>query len=296
MEGNSIKDEIIASFKQGTTLTKLIYINLGVFVLVNLLLVGFKLFNSDTNWVNYLACPAQLERFLRQPWSLITYMFLHENFIHIFFNILTLYWMGRFFLEYATQHTLVGLYILGGIAGGVTFMLGINLFPLFSQHNFLYTLIGASASTMAITVATAIFAPERPIRLALIGEVRLKWIAIALVLISLLGMGGANAGGQMAHIGGALAGYLFAKQHQKGVDITHWISQIIHKTVNLFNRIGSKPKMKGTSYQRRESDHDYNYRKKQENEEINRILDKIKSSGYDSLNDDEKKRLFGNNQ
>lgn len=291
MEGNNIKDEIIASFKQGTTLTKLIYINLGVFVLVNLLLVGFKLFNSDTNWVGYLACPAQWEHFLRQPWSLITYMFLHESFIHIFFNILTLYWMGRIFLEYATQHTLVGLYILGGIAGGVTFMLGINLFPLFSQYESLPPLIGASGSVMAITVATAVFSPEKPVRLVLIGEVKLKWIAIAFVLISFMQM--ASMGGQMAHVGGAFAGYIFAKLYMSGKDITAWIDKIINGTVNFFRKFGKQPKMKA-SYKRAESDHDYNYRKKQENEEIDKILDKIKSSGYESLNDDEKRQLFGN--
>lgn len=295
MAGNNIKEDIIASFKQGTTLTKLIYINLGIFLIVNLLKVALTLFNVSTDWVNLLMLPANLQEFLHQPWSILTYMFLHLGFIHILFNILTLYWMGRLFLDYASQHALVGLYVIGGILGGVAYMLGINLFPLFANSGINYHLLGASGSVMAVTVATAVFAPEREIRLALVGNVKLKWLAIGFVAISLLQMSAENAGGQMAHIGGALGGFIFAKQFQKGNDITGWITKAINATVNFFHRFGKGPKMKA-SYKRTESDHDYNYRKRQENEKIDKILDKIKSSGYDSLNDDEKRELFGNNK
>lgn len=223
-------------------------------------------------------------------------MFLHEGFIHLLFNVLTLYWMGKFFLEYATQHSLVGLYIEGGILGGIVYLLGINFFPYFANNGIHYHLLGASASVMAVTVATAVFAPDRPIRLMFIGDVKLKWMAIAFVVMSLLQISAENAGGQMAHIGGAIAGYIFAKQYLAGHDLSDWITSIINKVVNFIHRIGNRePKMKAT-YNRTESDHDYNYRKKQENDKIDKILDKIKSSGYDSLSDDEKKQLFGNNK
>ncbi len=294
--GNNIKDEIIASFKHGTTLTKLIYINLGVFLLVNIALVILQLFQAQTNWLYQLMLPGSPQTMIRQPWSLLTYMFLHQGFIHLLFNILTLYWMGKIFLEYASQHALVGLYVLGGILGGLFYMLGINIFPLFANSGITFHLLGASASVMAVTVATAVFSPDRPIRLMLIGEVKLKWMALAFVVISLLQMSAENAGGQMAHVGGAVAGFIFAKRYMAGKDITEWINKIIHKTVNFFHQFGGQPKMRATYNKRTESDHDYNYRKRQENDKIDKILDKIKSSGYDSLNDDEKKQLFGNKQ
>lgn len=292
MAGN-IKEELLESFKHGTTLTKLIYINLGVFVVVSIVSVILKLFNIEQGWLGYLMLSSSPQEFIREPWSIITYMFLHKDFIHILFNILTLYWMGKLFLCEATQHSLVGLYILGGILGGIFYMLGINLFPYFANQEHVSSLLGASGSVMAITVATAVFSPEKPVRLVLIGEVKLKWIAIAFVLISFMQMASINAGGQMAHVGGAFAGYIFAKLYMSGKDITAWIDKIINGTVNFFRKFGKQPKMKA-SYKRTESDHDYNYRKKQENEEIDKILDKIKSSGYESLNDDEKRQLFGN--
>lgn len=295
MAGN-IKEEIIQSFQTGTTLTKLIYINLGVFVVINLLLVMMRLFNGNILWFNALMLPAQVSEFAKQPWSILTYMFLHEGFIHLLFNILTLYWMGNLFLQYATQHSLVGIYILGGLVGGLAYMLGINFFPLFANSGIsAFHLLGASASVMAVTVATAVFAPERPIRMFMFGEVKLKWIAIAFIIISLLQMSAENAGGQMAHIGGAIAGFFFAQQYLKGKDITEWVSKLLNSAVNFFRKFDGKPKMKAT-YKRTESDQDYNYRKKQENENIDRILDKIKSSGYESLSDDERKQLFGNNK
>ncbi len=294
MDGD-IRQEIKESFKNGTTLTKVIYINLALFIIVKLALVFCGWFNMDESWSLYAMLPASLNTFIHTPWSIITYMFLHLDFIHIIFNVLMLYWFGTLFLQHYSQHDLVGVYVLGGLAGGAIYMLAFNLIPKFIGMAEFSHLLGASASVMAIIVATAVIAPEKQIKLFFVSQFRLKWLAIGAVVLSMLQMNAENAGGEIAHVGGAIAGFLFAKQYQKGKNITEWINKIIHKTVNLFKGVGIKPKMKVT-YDKRESDQDYNYRKKQENDEIDAILDKIKSSGYESLNDDEKRKLFGRNR
>ena len=287
-----IKEELIESFKNGTTLTKLIYINLGVFLVISIVQALLGLFNVNTEWVDSLMLPTQVSTFAHRPWSILTYMFFHKSFIHILFNLLMLYWFGKLFLQYCSQHDLVGLYILGGIAGGATYIIAFNLLPKFAPVVGLSMLLGASASVMAITIATAVFAPNQTIRLVLIGDVKIKWIALVSVLISLMQINAENAGGELAHIGGAIAGYIFAIEYKKGKNITDWINNILHRAANLIHGAGRKPKMK-VSHTNMESDQEYNYRKKQENDEIDKILDKIKSSGYESLSDDEKGKLFG---
>ena len=200
--------------------------------------------------------------------------------------------LSKLFLQYCSQHDLVGLYILGGIAGGATYIIAFNLLPKFAPVVGLSMLLGASASVMAITIATAVFAPNQTMRLVLIGDVKIKWIALVSVLISLMQINAENAGGELAHIGGAIAGYIFAIEYKKGKNITDWINNILHRAANLIHGAGRKTKMK-VSHTNMESDQEYNYRKKQENDEIDKILDKIKSSGYESLSDDEKGKLFG---
>lgn len=294
MDGD-IRQEIKESFKNGTTLTKITYINLAVFIVVKLALVFCGWFEANETWSQYIMLPADVSSFLHSPWSIITYMFLHLDFIHILFNVLMLYWFGNLFLQYYSQHDLVGVYVLGGILGGVTYMVAFNLIPKFTGMAGQSHLLGASASVMAIIVAAAVFDPNRQIKLFFVSQFRLKWLAIGAVLLSMLQMNAENAGGEIAHVGGAIAGFIFAQQYRRGKNVAEWINKIIHKAANLFKGAGIKPKMK-VSYDRRENDQDYNYRKKQENDEIDSILDKIKSSGYESLSDDEKRKLFGKNR
>ncbi|MBR3518505.1 MAG: rhomboid family intramembrane serine protease [Paludibacteraceae bacterium] len=286
-----IKNTIEESFKNGTTLTKLIYINLGIFLAVNLAIAILSLFNIDSSWMDYLMLPAHVGTLLHRPWTIITYMFLHEDFVHILFNVLMLYWFGRLFLQYCSQHDLVGVYILGGLAGGATYIIAYNLFPRFENQVLFSQLLGASAAVMAITIAIAALAPNQTVRLFMFGDVKIKWIALVSVAVSIIQIKAENAGGELSHIGGAIAGYIFAIRYKKGDNITEWINKIIHRVVNLTKGIGGRPNMKVTYT--KENDQEYNYRKKQENEEIDRILDKIKSSGYESLSDDEKGKLFG---
>jgi membrane associated rhomboid family serine protease len=277
------------NFKVGDVLTKLIYINVGIFVLIRLVSVFLMLFNiNSTSFLQYLQFPSSPELFLYRPWTVFTYMFTHFDVLHILFNMLWLYWFGKLFLTYWGERQLGGLYVWGGIAGSVLFMLSYNIFPYF-QHlaNDSY-LMGASASVMAIVFAVAFYQKDLEVNLLIVGKVKLIYLAIFTFVIDLLAITSSNAGGHLAHIGGALLGIYFAVQIQKGKDLTRPMNRLIDWFVNLGKR---KPKMK-VSYKRTETDYEYNARKHQEIVDLDSILDKLKRSGYESLSSDEKKRLF----
>jgi membrane associated rhomboid family serine protease len=285
--------EIKKSFKHGTNVTRLIYINLGVFIVVRLIDVILRLFKLDINIMPFLEMPASPAVFLTRPWTILTYMFLHYDFLHILFNVLYIYWFGRIFLTLYSEKQLVGVYLLGGIFGGFFYLLAYNTFPYFSEYKDSVYLLGASASALAITVASAVTAPNFEINLVLLGNIKLKYLALVIVLIDLLSVTSFNPGGHVAHLGGAFAGYLFALSMSKGKDMTSWINKLIDSIVNRINR---KPKMK-VSYQKRTiTDQEYNKRKNEEKERLDIILDKIKQSGYNSLSEDEKKSLFNQSQ
>ncbi|MCQ2193329.1 MAG: rhomboid family intramembrane serine protease [Paludibacteraceae bacterium] len=284
------KEEIITSFKSGNTLTKLIYINLGVFLIVGLVNVVLLLFNINRGWIDQsLALSSQFGVLIRNPWTLFTYMFLHYQFIHLIINILTLYWFGKIFLEYYSQRDLVGLYIFGGLLGGLLYFIAYATLPLF--QNQYASLCGASAAIMAIIVACAYTDPERSIRLVLFGNVKVKWLAVFAIVVSLLNVASENAGGNISHLGGALGGFFYVFALRKGKNLTSGINKAIDSIVNLFKR-NKAPKMKVTYNQRPMTDQEYNYAKRQESEQIDIILDKIKKSGYDSLSKEERDKLF----
>lgn len=288
---NHIKKEIKEKFKNGDILTRLIFINVGIFIAVSIILVCFKLFNLSGDWLTYLMFPASLHRFIITPWTILTYMFIHSGLIHLLFNMVTLYWFGQLFLNHCTQKDLMGIYLLGGISGALFYLLCFNIFPVFANSVFSSYVCGASAAVMAIVVAVGTIDPERVVRLLFI-DIKVKWIALTMVLLSFIEIAGNNAGGEITHLGGALVGFLYGYQLQRGNNITKGISSIIDKIVDFFS-FSKKTKINVKHNQtRHESDYDYNYRKKQENDRIDQILDKIKRSGYDSLSEDEKKQLF----
>ncbi|MDR3118725.1 MAG: rhomboid family intramembrane serine protease [Mediterranea sp.] len=286
------------TFKRGNIVTQLIFINTGVFVLTSLLSVFFKLFNRNADSVLQLfELPASLSRLLYQPWSLITYMFMHAGILHILFNMLWLYWFGTISLYFFTNKHLRGIYLFGGLCGGLLYLLSYNIFPYFAETVDQSLMVGASASILAIVTATAYREPNYPVRLLLIGTVRLKYLALIVVLADLMFLTSDNAGGHISHLGGALAGFWFASCLSRGVDVTAWINKIPDGIASLFDRKTwrRKPKMKvhyGRGRTMREMDYDYNARKKAQSDEIDRILDKLKRSGYESLTTEEKKRLF----
>ncbi|MBQ2856016.1 MAG: rhomboid family intramembrane serine protease [Bacteroidaceae bacterium] len=281
-------------FNRGDINLQFIYINVGIFVVTTLVSVFLVLFNwNATSWLNYLELPAWVPQFLSQPWSLFTYMFLHAGVLHLLFNMLWLYWFGQLFLSFFSARHYRGLYILGGLCGGLLYLLAFNVFPYFEAYVYGSYLLGASASVLAIVVATAVRQPEFRVNFMLVGAVRLKYVALFMVLTDLLFVTSGNGGGHIAHLGGALAGWWFAWSLQKGHDVTRWINQIFDWFSGgfRFKSSSKKPKMK-VERGGRTSDYEYNSRKKQQSEEIDRILDKLKKSGYASLTTEEKKRLF----
>lgn len=281
-------------FNRGNISLQFIYINVGVFVVFTLLSVLLMLFNlRTTGWLLWLELPASVPQFLKQPWSLVTYMFLHAGALHLLFNMLWLYWFGQLFLSFFSARHFRGLYILGGLGGGLLYMLAFNVFPYFSSYIGGSWLLGASASVLAVVVATAVREPEYRVNFMFIGAVRLKYVALFAVVMDLLFVTSGNGGGHIAHLGGALAGWWFAASLRKGKDVTKWINQVFDVLSGgiRFKPSPKKPKMKAEKGGRA-ADYDYNARKKQQSEEIDRILDKLKKSGYASLTNEEKKRLF----
>lgn len=285
----NITDEIKESFRQGSVLTRLIYVNIGVFVLVRLINVAFFLMGKDLPILAWLALPADSHVLLTRPWTLFTYMFLHFDFLHILFNILWLYWMGKIFLNYFDAKKLLGVYILGGLAGGLFFLAGYNLFPAFADIVSFSRLLGASASVLAIIAAVATYAPNHAINLLFIGQIKMKHLAIFSILLYVIGIAGSNAGGNLAHIGGALFGFVFVLLLRKGTDLTAGVSGVAD-----WAQKQSKPRshVKVTYRSTGDPDIDYNRQQNLKQEEVNRVLDKISKSGYDSLTKEEKELLF----
>lgn len=291
----NILEEIKQSFNKGNYLTRLIYINAGVFLVVQLLSVIFYLLDISNIWFTYLELPAFFHTLMKQPWSIITYMFMHRDLIHLIFNLLALYWFGKIFIDYFSQKQLVGLYILGGIGGAIFYLIAYNITNTFQYNIFFSYLIGASASVMAIIFALVRYIPDEEINLALIGPVKLKYLGIGMLILDIIGTTSGNAGGSIAHIGGAVTGYLFGHlMINSGKDITEPINKLI-TWVNDFFKRNKKPKFtihKNTSKTDEEWNIENNNRKRENNEEIDRILDKIKKTGYANLSDEEKKKLF----
>jgi len=282
------------SFKEGSTLSKLIYINLGVFLIVKLVAVATFLMGEapgDGNFVlNWLTLPADTSELLRRPWTIFTYMFLHTGFIHILFNMLWLYWFGRIFLSFLDQKKLLSIYLIGGLTGAAIFIFAFNLFPAFENVLPYAIALGASASVMAIVVATVSYSPNYIVNLIFLGPVKIKYIALFFILTDILNIPNGNAGGHLAHLGGAFYGWLFISQLRKGKDIS---SGFNHMMDTVFSWFKSGKKMKVTHKKSRTmTDKQYNKTKKQRQESLNTILEKISKSGYDSLSKEEKEILF----
>lgn len=286
---NDIFSKLKLLFSRGNFLTKLIFVNIGIFLLVRLILIIQTLFQMDgIYFLEYLEMPSSLNLFLYRPWTIITYMFLHADLLHVVFNMLWLYWFGKIFLLFFSSRQLGGVYFSGGIAGALLFLLAYNIFPYFRNVIGVSFLMGASASVMAVVFAISFYRKDYEINLLFLGRVKLIYLALITLLIDLLSIVSTNAGGHIAHLGGALFGVLFSIQYQKGKDLTFYINKVIDWFVNL-----KKPRTKmKVTYKRPETDMEYNARKQTDIRNLDAILDKLKRSGYESLSAEEKKTLF----
>ncbi len=281
---NDIRYKMLQS---GSKLGLLIGINVIVFLGIYIPAIFEQMFrgfgnSSILNFTSvWLALPSYLPRLATRPWTIISYMFMHDGVFHILFNMLWLYWIGQIFEEYLGYKRIVTLYFLGGLAGAFFFIASYNIFPAYTASGLLWgsTVVGASACVMAIVIATATLLPDYTLYLMFIGPVKLKWLAIFFVLIDFLSVASANSGGEIAHLGGALVGFIYIKQLRRGNDWSAPINKIFTPSPKLKVTAGGITDNRKPSGLPRQ-------------DEIDRILDKISQSGYDSLNKQEKETLF----
>ena len=282
----SVTDDLKNVFSgSGNGLMRIILINVVIFFIVNVVGELIRFTGNGHSLIYWLALPGDTILALTHGWTFFTYMFLHEGLMHILFNMLWLYWLGKIFVEYVGSKRLVAVYLLGGISGGILFTLMSMIFPIYFSNTIL---LGASAGVMAVVVAIAILLPDYMIHLMFFGGVRLKYLALAsFILTSVLDIS-QNTGGKIAHIGGALFGMIFMLQYKNGNDITKPVTAFLDWIVGLFSK---RPKIK-VSYSRKVNDDEYNLNQKAKQQRIDSILDKISKSGYDALTKDEKDFLF----
>lgn len=280
-------DDIKRSFNRGDNMVrKLILINCGVFVLINLarlLIWAFTTSFSLLGFEEWLFLPADLSSFITKPYTLFTYMFMHEGFFHILFNMLWLWYLGSLFAEYLGHTKLLQVYIWGGISGGLLYILGSNVLPALNTTSIL---LGASASVLAIVTGIATLLPNYQIRIFL-WDIKLKYIAVAAALLSLFSLPGSNPGGNLAHLGGVIFGFLYVRQSQRytfldkiGSKFKRWTSPLFRKKID--------EKQYAAKIRYMKTDKSMEPRQ----EDIDAILDKINSSGYDSLTRAEREILF----
>lgn len=286
-------DDLKYNLKKKNNLSILIYINLFVFIVVMFFTITSFLIRGDTNFIiHWLGLPAYTDNLLLKPWTIITYMFTHYSFLHILFNLLFLYWFGQIFVQYLSQNQLLGVYLLGGIFGGLVYIFAFNVFPVFSEIKYSAIAIGASASVMAIVIACASLVPNHSVFMLFFGMVKLKYIAIAVIVLDILSIPTDNSGGHIAHLGGAITGFVFIYYYKKGLDISKWILSVLNFFKQLLIPDKNIKVQSSRKKGRPETDYEYNARKKAEQEEIDKILEKIAESGYKSLTDKEKEKLF----
>ncbi|WP_029282588.1 rhomboid family intramembrane serine protease [Pedobacter sp. R20-19] len=277
---NTFKDLKFKIFQSGNPLFLYIGLNTIIFLVTAVLSVFLFLAKSDlmiSEWIrDYFGVPAAISALPTRFYTVVTYMFFHDGFLHLLFNMLGLFWFGNIFMNFLKSRQFHFVYLAGGITGALIYIAGLNIFPAFAGGIIGQTVIGSSAAVMAIIVATATLVPNYTIMMMLIGEVKIKWVAIVYFFISFIGLSSANAGGNLAHIGGAILGFAFIKSLQSGRD---W-SKLFERKPKLRVVKNDKPPVKKPAF------------KDVSQQEIDAILDKISSSGYDKLTATEREKLF----
>lgn len=283
--------EYTNKFGRLSVVEKMIVVNVFVFLVYFLIKTFAFLYKLPENQLlEWLAFTNNWKELLYKPWTVITYTFLHDGFIHLLFNMVLLYFSGQFFITYFTGKQFLNFYFLGAIAGAIMYMVSFAVFPVFSGIE--RPMVGASAAVMAILVGIATHIPYMGVRLFLFGTVKLWHIALFFVVLDLVLIPAGNAGGRFAHLGGALLGFVYAKQLAKGNDIGKWWENIMDWVTGLFSLKKQKPLK--TVYKRKnpETKIKPTDNKSEKQQKIDKILDKISKSGYNSLTKEEKEFLF----
>ena len=309
---NSIWEDIKREFSYGNMVTRIIIINVAVFVVINVVWLGFQIAYGGqpntmfTEVLAFFAMPAGWLKLLTHPWALITSMFLHVGFMHILFNMLMLYWFGRIIGDLLGDHRVLPLYLMAGLAGNAVYFITANLFPAYGYSGSMG--FGASGAVMGIVIASAVLTPESEMNLILLGNVKLKYIAAVLLMIDVISISKmSNTGGHFAHLGGAAFGWFFIRRLQYGDDLAEPVNRLLNKMRGFFKKLTegkslkqrkgprvayrnpNKPKSRTEprSSPRKRRENDLNHQ-----ERVDSILEKIKESGYEKLTREEKEYLF----
>lgn len=286
---------------KGDYLTRLLYLNISVFLLFALTNAFTSLFTGNFGLIpnladDLLALPSDPLRLLLRPWTILTYMFTHFGFRHILFNMIVLYFSGKILMEYLGEKRMLALYIYGGIGGGLLYIILYNLSPVLGQGS----MVGASAGCIAVLVAGALYMPQMPVRLWGIFEIKYWMLAAGIVTLDVLNLTGSNAGGHIAHLGGAIVAFFFIRSMRQGHEWNVYLFQIIDAVRNMLFRPKSKKKRRGFSfgessyvkYEEVKKPKGASTKSSQDTAKMDAILDKIKEKGYDSLSKEEKAYLF----
>ena len=304
---SSIWNDIKREFQFGNMITRIVIVNVIIFLVVNVIKIGLYITHVGftppifDQMLHFFCVGKSWEHNLYHPWVFFTNMFLHVEFFHILWNMLYLYWFGRIVGDLIGNHRILPVYILGGLAGGLIYFLSANYF-----HNLGDFALGASAAVMAIVVTSGVIAPDYVLRFMFIGDVKLKYVVAVLLLLDLIGIATTiNSGGHLAHLGGAAMGYIFATQLRKGQDLGLPINRIVDIITNwkkIFEPNKNNPKRpkphmayknkEATNSKEEQPSNAFNANDSNNQVHLDYILDKIKQSGYDSLNQEEKEFLF----
>ena len=282
----NILDNLKYRFKNAGIVEQLIYVNLAVFLLVFISNTFGFLFKSNSNFfIEWFALPANFDEFLSKPWTIVTYGFLHARFLHILLNLIALFFIGNLFKQYFTSKQLLNFYFLGTVFGGIVFISSYNFFPGLQSVANNSVLLGASAGISAIFIGIATYMPNYEIKFPLIGFVKLWILAFIWVAIDIIQIPAGNAGGHLAHIGGAIFGFLYVSSaSNKELGIFKSFRSIFNKKERPLKTVYKSGKKTSTSR--------FSSNKTNNQREIDSILDKISKSGYDTLTKEEKEFLF----
>lgn len=281
----SVTKDLQYRFSRLNIAEKLIVVNVAIFIINGLVTFLFRM--NEGAIMDWFELPKQFGDFIVQPWSLVTYAFFHANFMHIFWNMLLLYFAGRIFLNLFNYKTFINVYFLGAIAGGALFLLSYNIFPVFSGIK--TSLIGASAAVMAVLLFVCTYLPNQEVRVIFF-NVKLWYIGVFVVLLDLIQLPMGNSGGHLAHLGGELLGFLYARNLMDGKDIGEGFGGLLDKLGNVFKRKKRSPLK--TVHRSNKMNRYNDSNKKEYQKHIDEILDKISKSGYESLTKEEKDFLF----
>jgi len=304
MYGGGFLDDFKHAFSRPNSAhNQLIIINIVIFLILAVLYVFSALFGVEKVFIlvhNQFEIPPTFDAFIHRPWTIITYAFAHSlsDIFHILFNMLIFYWFARIILDFLGNDKIISIYVLGALAGAILYLMAYNLVPFYIERSNISGMVGASAAVLSIAVAAATLVPNYTFNILFIGPVKIKYIVAFIVVTSFIGSIGSNAGGNVAHLGGALMGYVFIKQLQKGNDWGSWVISTMNFFKSFFVRqpnikVSYKKKASSTTSGKSASKSAGSSKSsKASQDEIDAILDKISEKGYESLSKEEKQKLF----